>query len=191
MSLNHMSKELALITNIISNDIVKKSDAVIWLEGDGLFRMPEVVRVYQAGLADYIVVSGGLDNGHPDVIPAPALTEELYKRGIPKDKVIIEAVSQNTFEQGTEIMKIVAARGWQKIILVASQYHQLRAYLTFLQAMKNAGLKIKIYNSPARDRDNKELFAGELKKIEAYSAKGHVYPIPDALEYQAWKEAQS
>lgn len=187
-----MSIELATITNIINNDIVKKSDAVIWLEGDGLFRMAEVMRVYQAGLADYIVVSGGVnDLQHTDAIPAPKLAEELYKKDIPKEKVIIEAVSQNTLEQGIEVMKIVAVRGWQKIILVASHYHQLRAYLTFLQAMKNAGLKIEIYNSPARDRNNKELFEAELKKIESYRVKGHIYPLEDALKYQEWKEKQS
>ncbi|MEK7164990.1 MAG: YdcF family protein [Patescibacteria group bacterium] len=187
-----MSEELDKIIAITSNDTVKKSDAVIWLEGDALFRKAEVLRVYQAGLADCIVVSGGVnDPQRPNAIPATKLAEELYKEGIPKEKVIVEAVSQNTFAQGVEVMKIVAGRGWQKIILVASLYHQLRAYLTFLQAMKNAGLKIKIYNSPARDRNSKELFADELKKVEAYRAKGHIYPLEDALKYQAWKETQS
>lgn len=186
-----MNAEFTTITAIVNNDTVKKSDAVICLEGDGLARLPEALRLYQAGLADFVVVSGGVnDPQRPDAIPAQTLAEELYKKDIPKEKVIIEAISQNTFEQGIEVMKIVAERSWQKIILVASQYHQLRAYLTFLQTMKNAGLKIKIYNSPARDRNNKELFEAELKKIDEYRAKGHIYPIEDALKYQAWKENQ-
>ena len=180
--------DYAPIIAITSNDIIKKSDAVIWLEGDGLTRMAEVARIYNAQLADWIVITGGATHARPFTTPAGELAEELYKTGIPQDKIIIEGQSQNTFEQGTEIMKIVAQKGWQKIILVASHYHQLRAYLTFLQAMNNAGLKIKIYNSPARDRNNKELYAGELKKIEAYRAKGHIYPVEDALKYQAWKE---
>ncbi len=196
----NMDTELATITAIVSNDAVKKSDAVIWLEGDGLGRMDEVVRVYRAGLADFIVTSGGVDDGRSVAISAPKLAEELYKKDIPREKVVIEGASQNTFEQGTEVMKIVVERGWQKIILVASHYHQLRAFLTFLQAMKNAGLKIKIYNSPARDlpwfekvagNNRKELFEGELKKIEEYSAKGHVASITDALDYQEWKEKQA
>lgn len=192
-----MDTELATITAIVSNDAVKKSDAVVWLEGDALARMDEVTRVCQAGLADYIVVSGGFDNGSPVAIPAPALAEELYKKGVPREKVVIEAHSQNTFEQGTEVMKLVAERGWQKIILVASHYHQPRAYLTFLQAMKNAGLQIEVYNSPVRDlpwfkkvidRNRKELFEDEIKKIEEYSAKGHIYALKDAFKYQEWKE---
>ncbi len=199
MSYSHMSIELAIITVIISNDIVKKSDAVIWLEGDGLARLDEVVRVYREGLADFIVVSGGVDDSRPVAIPAIELAEALYQKGISRAKVIIEGASQNTFEQGTEVMKIVAQKGWQKIILVASHYHQPRAYLTFLQTMANAGLKIEIYNSPARDlpwfqkivnKNRKELFENELKKIGEYRAKGHIYPIEDALKYQAWKEKQ-
>ncbi|MEK7083932.1 MAG: YdcF family protein [Patescibacteria group bacterium] len=194
-----MDTQLATIVAIVSNDAVKKSNAVVWLEGDGLSRMDEVMRVFRQGLADYIVVSGGLDDGREVAIPAPQLAEELYQRGVSKEKVIIESVSQNTFEQATEVMKIAAQKGWKKIILVASHYHQLRAYLTFLQAMKNTGLKIEIYNSPARDlawfekikdKNRAELFEGELQKIEAYSAKGHVARVADALMYQAWKEKQ-
>ena len=195
-----MSQDLSTIIAITDSEAIKKSNAVIWLEGDGLARMDEVLRVYQEGLADYIIVSGGVDDGRPVAIPASKFAEELYKKGIPPEKVIIEGASQNTFEQGTEVMKIVAQKGWQKIILVASHYHQPRAYLTFLQAMENAGLKIKIYNSPARDlpwfekvgdKNRAELFEGELEKIEEYGAKGHICPVKDALEYQAWKEKQA
>lgn len=195
-----MNTELAIIVAIVSNDTVKKSDAVVLLEGDGLARRDEVIRIFEQGLADYVVVSGGFE-GNPEVaIPAPGLAEELYARDIPKEKIILESASQNTFEQGTEVMKIIAERGWQKIILVASHYHQLRAYLTFLQAMKNANLKIQIYNSPARDlawfakvidKNRKELFEGEIQKIEEYSARGHVASIQDAFKYQEWKEAQA
>lgn len=186
-----MNTELATITAIVGNDTVKKSDAVIWLEGDALARRDEVVRVFEEGLADHIVVSGGFEGNQEIAIPAPALAEELYKRGIPKEKVVVEGMSQNTFEQGVEVMKIVKERDWKKIILVASHYHQLRAFLTFLKAMREAGLEICIYNSPARELPWVEkLFEDEMKKIEEYGAKGHVASIQDALKYQEWKEQQ-
>ncbi len=193
--------DYSAIIAISGNDNIKKSDAVIWLEGDSLSRMNEVVRIYKAQLADLIVVSGGAIHARPFTTPAPELARELYKQGIPEDKVIIEGQSQNTFEQGIEVMKIAAQKKWQKIIIVASPFHQARAYLTFLQAMANAGLKIQVYNSPAKDlawfeqlpsgKTRAELFADELKKIDEYGKKGHIYPIAGVLEYQAWKEAQS
>jgi uncharacterized SAM-binding protein YcdF (DUF218 family) len=191
--------DLATITAIVSNDSVKQSDAVIWLEGDGLSRMSEVIRVFEEGLADSIVVSGGLDKP-PIAIKASQLAEELYKNGITKEKVIIEETSQNTHEQGIEIMKMVKEKNWKRIILVASHYHQPRAFLTFLKAMQEAGMKIEIYNSPARDlpwftkvveNNRKQLFEGEMQKIEEYSKKGHVAPIGESLDYQEWKESQS
>jgi uncharacterized SAM-binding protein YcdF (DUF218 family) len=199
MTMRYMDTKYATITAIVSNDSVKKSDAVIWLEGDGLTRMNEVIRVFEQGLAENIVISGGFDS-EPIGIPAPKLAEKLYKKNIPKDKVIIEGISQNTFEQGTEVMKLVKKNNWKKIILVASHYHQLRAFLTFLKTMENANLKIQIYNSPARNiswfekvvnKNRKELFEGELEKIEEYSKKGHVASVEDAIEYEQEKELQS
>lgn len=195
-----MDTAFATITAIVSNDAVKKSDAVIWLEGDGLARRDETIRVFKDGLADYIVASGGFE-GNPEVaISSSEMAEVLYKAGIPKEKVVLETSSQNTREQGVEIMKMAQERGWKKIILVASHYHQPRAFLTFLKAMQDADLKICVYNSPARDllwftkvvdNNRKEMFEGELKKIEEYGAKGHVASIRDAFKYQEWKEAQS
>lgn len=194
-----MNTELATITAIVSNDTVKKSDAVIWLEGDGLARRDQVIRVFNERLADCIVVSGGFEGNREVAVPAPTLAEELYRKGIPKEKVIVESMSQNTFEQGVEVMKIVKTHNWKKIILVASHYHQLRAFFTFLKAMREAGLEICIYNSPVRellwfekviDNNRKELFEGEMQKIEEYGAKGHVASIQDAFKYQEWKEKQ-
>ncbi len=193
--------DYAPIIAIAGNDIIKKSEAVIWLEGDGLARMAEVVRIYKAQLADCIVATGGMEAARPFTIPAAELAEELYKIGIPKDKVIVENTAQNTYEQGIEVMKIAAQIGWRKIILVASHFHQARAYLTFLQAMVKANLKIQIFNSPAKDlswfeamatsKSRYELFEDELKKMDEYIAKGHICSIPDALAYQEWKEKQS
>lgn len=195
-----MSVELATITAIASNDAIKKSDAVIWLTGDELARMDEVIRIYSQGLADYIVITGGFDGLRPFTIPAGELAEELYKKGIAKEKIILEEASQNTFEQATEVMKLVAQKNWQKIIIVGSNFHQTRAYLTFLQAMENANLKIQIFNSHAKDlpwfeptslgKNRTELFEDEMKKIDEYSKKGHIYSISDALKYQEWKEKQ-
>ena len=193
-----MSTELAQITAIVSNDIVKKSDAVIWLTGDRLTRMNKVMRVYGEGLAEKIVISGGLDND--SAISASECAKELYKKNIAKENVIVENNSQNTFEQGTEIMKLVEQHNWKKIILVASHFHQVRAYVTFLKAMENANLKIEIFNSPARDlswfektslgKNRLELFEDEVTKIDAYTKKGHVFSLSDALRYQEWKESQ-
>ena len=95
-------------------------------------------------------------------------------------------------------MKIVKERKWKRIILVASHFHQLRAFLTFLKTMKEAKLRIKIINVPVRElpwfkrtslgKNRFQLLESELKKINQYIKKGHLVTVRETLKYQKWKE---
>jgi uncharacterized SAM-binding protein YcdF (DUF218 family) len=192
-------KEVKL-TAITNNDSIKKSNAVILLEGDGHSRINQTIKIFKRGLAENIVVSGGITTNPPFTTPASILAEEIYKEDIPKDKVIIEEKSLNTYEQGIEIMKLAKANGWKSIILVASHFHQPRAFLTFLKAMNDSEIKIQIFNSPARELSwfektsmglsRLELLEDEFKKIDEYGKKGHLATIDEAIAYQQWKEEQ-
>lgn len=183
---------------IVNNDCIKESDAVVCLEGDGYNRINQTAKVYNQGLSKCIVVSGGLDNP-PFCLPAELLAKKLYEKNIPKDKIIIEKNSQNTQEQGVGIMKMVKEKNWTKIILVASHYHQPRAYLTFLKAMKDAEIEIQIFNSPARELSwfsqtswkglsRLQMIEDEFNKIDEYTKKFHLISIEEAIKYQQWKE---
>ena len=79
-------------------------------------------------------------------------------------------------------------------MLIASNYHQYRAYLTFLKCMEDANLLIEIMNAPARlkwfEENNWgrriEILDLEFEKIEKYSH--HLSTYEKAIEYQKWKE---
>ena len=182
---------------IVYNDIIKKSDAIICLEGDGYLRADWSAELFNKGLAGKIVVSGGYKKT-PFSIPAKDLKEYLLKKNISEEDIILEEISQNTFEQTKEVMEIVKEKGWQKIILVASHFHQPRAYLTFLKAMRDAGLEILIFNAPVREifwfektslgKTRLELLEEEFEKIEEYAKKGHLLSLEAAIDYQKWKE---
>ncbi|MFA4833305.1 MAG: YdcF family protein [Patescibacteria group bacterium] len=184
---------------LVFNDRIKKSDVVVCLEGDHYARLMHTLEVFQGGWAERILVSGGYE-APPFSIPARVLAEKLYKNGIPRGRVLLEEKSLNSYDQGVEVMKIIKEKKWKKIILVASHFHQPRAYLTFLKTMKKAGLKIQIFNSPARElswfnlislgKSRLGLFEDELNKIDDYSRKGHVATVKEAIEYQEWKEKQ-
>jgi len=165
-----------------------KSDAIVCLTGDGLRRVPKTAGLFKKKLADWVVVSGGYHNP-PFSLLARYFKEALVKKGVPARRIILEEKSQNTLEQARETFKIIKKKKWQKIILVATDYHQLRAYLTFLKAMQEAGLKIMIFNAPAV-LGQSELFKEESKKIREYSKKGHLATIKEAKNYQRWKEKQ-
>jgi len=195
--MNNKELEKIKLISIAYNDSVKKSNAIVCLEGDGYERVKQAASLYQRKLAKIIVVSGGFNNP-PFSIIANKMAKKLIQKGVLAKSIIIEEKSQNTYEQGIEIMKLVKKNRWKKIIIVASHFHQPRAYLTFLQAMKDTKLKIKIFNAPARELSwFKNTFPGlsrlrllenELKKIDAYSKKGHLANIKEAINYQMWKE---
>jgi uncharacterized SAM-binding protein YcdF (DUF218 family) len=172
----------------LNGKTLNKADAIVCLEGDGQNRTQKALELFQQGFAPLIIVSGAYDNP-PFSIVAVKMADYLFQAGVPKEKIIIEGKSQNTKEQAEEVFKIVKESNLQKIILVASEFHQLRAYLTFLKAMEDADLKIVITNVPAKG-EYQDLFDEELRKIQEYQKKGHILSFEKALEYQTWKYQQ-
>lgn len=183
---------------LISNDRLMKADAIIVLEGDGLARIPHGAQLFREGWAPLVVLSGANDTP-PHSIVVSKMLPYLLEAGVPRDAVILEEKSQNTREQGVEVVRMARERGWKRIILVASHYHQYRAYLTFLKALQESGYELALINSPARDLSwfekteggqapRIELLQGEMDRIEAYTPKGHIASFESAIEYQKWKE---
>jgi uncharacterized SAM-binding protein YcdF (DUF218 family) len=196
MSLSIREKFIVLV----SNDTLKKSDAIIILEGDGLNRLSHGAFLFKEHWAPTVVISGGI-NKPPHSLPAKEMLPELLKFGVAEGSILLEEKSMNTREQAVEIIKLAKDKKWQSIIIVASHYHQYRAYLTFLKGMEEVGLKISIINSPARDLKwfkgdesaggkRADILEKEFEKIEEYSLKGHIASFEDAVEYQKWKEEQ-
>jgi len=184
---------------LVDNDSLKKSDAIILLEGDGLFRVQKVVELFNAHWSNKIVFSGGISDPSYGSFPKEYIIPELIKAGISEENIIIEAGSLNTRDEAVEIMKLCKQLSWKRIILVASHYHQYRAYLTFLKAMKESGLLIEIINATAQNLKwfedtgwgkRFELLEREFAKIEKYSELGHLATFEEAIAYQRWKEEQ-
>lgn len=180
---------------LIFNEPLKKSDAIILLEGDGYNRIQKIMDLYRQNWSDLIVVSGNIFN--PDYGSFPDLPEQIKKMGVASEYLLWEDKSQNTKEQAENIMALAREKNWKKIILVASQYHQLRAYLTFLKAMNKAQLEIQIINAPAGDLPwfsqndwgrRIDILESEFKRIEIYGEKGDLASFAEAIEYQQWKE---
>ena len=193
-----MNFEEVKLMAIVLGEPLKKADAIVCLEGDVQIRTQKALDLFKKKWAPVIIVSGGL-RGFPFSIPAEKMAKFLIKRGVAKNKIITEGVSQNTYEQAVEVMKIIKKRKWKKIILVASEFHQPRAFLTFLEIMREFKLKIKIFNAPANNilfektkwgLTRMDLLEIEFEKIKNYQKKGHLMAINKAIEYQKWKEKQ-
>ena len=187
------------IISIIDNDAILKSDAIILLEGDGLNRFEHAINLHLSGFSDTIVFSGGTVNYEYGSYPFDEIKPLIEDFNLVNLNLIHEDKSQNTKEQAIEIIKIVKQENWQKIILVASHYHQYRAYLTFLKTIQDSNLNLILYNSPVSNLKwfeksrwgmRFDLLESEFIKIEKYMAQGDLSSYEYAIEYQQWKEKQ-
>lgn len=184
---------------LVDNDCVEKSDAIILLEGDGLNRYPKAVELFKEGFADVLVFSGGITNLAFGSFPFPLIQTEIINSGIQPTSIIHESKSQNTREQAVEVIKLATAKGWNKLILVASHYHQYRAYLTFLHEILVTNSNVLLFNAPANklkwfeetDWGKRfDLLDEEFIRIEKYTSLSHLATIDQAITYQIWKEKQ-
>jgi len=184
---------------LVDNDCIKKSDAIILLEGDGVNRCTKAIQLFKQGFSETIVFSGEIVDHTYGSFPFPIIYPILINAGIPNEAIIHENKSLNTREQAIEVIKIAKLNGWKKLLLVASHYHQYRAYLTFLKEINTTKSKILLYNAPADNLawfeetgwgKRYDLLEQEFLRIEKYSQLGHLANYNEAIEYQKWKEQQ-
>lgn len=182
---------------IVHNDPLHKADAIVLLEGDGYGRLARAAALYRQGYAPKVVFSGEVANPAYGSLPLSECLPQLLELGVPERDIIHENQSTQTAEQAHHIAQMALNNGWKKLLLVASPYHQCRAYLTFLKQIIPAG--IILINAPVRDLSwfKKEawgarfdLLEQEQKRMEAYTLKGDLATVEEAITYQKWKEEQ-
>ena len=182
---------------LVDNDQQAPADAIILLQGDGFARLRHAVEIYLNGLAPKVVFSGGVENPDCGSYPYQVVLPELLKLGMNEEDLLWENKSQNTRQQALEVMTMCREKGWESVILVASHFHQYRAFLTFLKTMEDTGIKLLIHNSPARDMPwfqptfgtcRFELLEREFEKITRYGENGHVATFEQGISYLRWKE---
>lgn len=192
--MNNKEKYIALVANMPIN----KSDIIIILEGDKDNRIPHACKLYSENYADNIVFSGDVLNFSYGSYPLEYVKDTFIKYNFPTNKIIHENISTNTKEQAQQVIKLCLENNWDNIILVASNFHQYRAYLTFVKELYNKKLNnvIKMYNSPCNIpwfEKNEwgirfELLEDEFNKIEMYQNTNDVCSYEDAIEYIKWIE---
>jgi uncharacterized SAM-binding protein YcdF (DUF218 family) len=174
-----MLRELRLLQGISSTQSTKPCTGVC-LEGDTTLRLRATAKLYHAGKIDRVVVSGGLNEPHLDRLPAAAMKQKLIKMGLPEETVILEEQSENTLHQARLVSSIAKERGFSRLLIIASGYHLLRAYRTFLRVALAQDLPFSLYGypagpawtwflrSPTEGRYRFLLFFDELAKIREY-----------------------
>lgn len=105
---------------------------------DAADRVLHALRLYRAGKARFIVVSGGYIPWQGGDIPEAATMRALLMEwGIPGNAIIMESASKNTHENAVFTKQVLAHNRLKHILLVTSALHMPRAYATF----SSAGIK--------------------------------------------------
>ena len=93
-------------------------------------------KLYKDQIVPRLIVTGGNAEWQGEFSTSPAQDmAALYDMfGVPKDAVILEPDSLNTYEDAQYTAKIIQAAEYQKVILVTSALHMPRAVRLFQQA---------------------------------------------------------
>ena len=163
-----LNPDLIRLYELVFNQTLAKSDAIIWLQGDRLDRGQKVLDLYQGGFAKTIVITGNNTLVGPNLRPGENdlsvddLVIWLKNHGVPSANIILETNSLNTAEQAKNVILLAKEKGWKHVILVSSPYHQPRAFLTFLQ-QQHLNPNLKFINQPALDLSWNEWAGGRVK----------------------------
>lgn len=131
-------------------EMVEAADAILVLGGalvpsgsaqgapnlrEGADRILHALRLYRAGKAPRVVVSGGQLpwTGAPRA-EAELIAELLADWGVPEDKILVEKASANTYENALYSKALLEAQGIRRVLLVTSAFHMPRALAVFQRA---------------------------------------------------------
>jgi uncharacterized SAM-binding protein YcdF (DUF218 family) len=103
---------------------------------DASDRLWHAARLYRAGKAPRVLVSGG--SGLAGVPPeAPVMRDVLVSLGVPREAILLESASTNT-AQNAAYSRAVLGSGQHRVVLVTSALHMKRAR----RALERNGLQV-------------------------------------------------
>ena len=125
-------------------------------------RLDRAFELYQRGLFPKILVSGGVETNGGD--EAKGMQNDLVKRGIPLDAVLLDNAGVNTKATAQNTARIAKQNGWTRILIISHCYHLPRCRLLF----ERAGIKDPLSSYPRvlRWQD----FLGISREMVAYPA---------------------
>ncbi len=181
---------------LLASQPILRGDAIVVLCGeDAEKRLATGVQLLVTGAGHCIVLSGG-KHQPPRCLSGESLAPELLQRGVSPERLLVESGSQNTREQAVNVVDMARVNAWKRLLIVASPYHTVRAYLTFLRALDEAKLHkaIHLVSVPCADvpwfgmpagvnSTRVALLTTEYDKIDEYERRKHCASYERGLAY--------
>ena len=181
-----------LLAWLAVNDPPEPAD-IIWGLGSNEPRVAEkAAGLYRAGLAAWVVFSGGRGHRWSDLPEAEAdmFARHAVSLGVPADRIVIESGSTNTAENVTLTLPLLRARGiaFGSALLITIPPFQRRAGLTIQTHRPDCHLVHQAIDwGPPSALDDEalvrvaELCAGEIARLQDYPRKGFIRWDPSAI----------
>jgi uncharacterized SAM-binding protein YcdF (DUF218 family) len=90
-------------------------------------RTVEGVKLYDQDKADYIITTGGVGLG--SIAEAKIAEKVAIQKGVPKDKILEDTNSHDTFQNVTEARKLADQKNIHSVIVVSDRFHVARGVL--------------------------------------------------------------
>lgn len=113
---------------------LKSADAIIVLGGESLARPLEAARLYKAGIAPRIFVSGLGDAGRNRQI--------LIGAGVPASAITMESKATSTYANAMLLKPLLEAAKVRSAMIVTSSFHTRRALATFRHTMPDVNFGV-------------------------------------------------
>ena len=106
-------------------------------------RVQHGILLYQQGMADYLILSGGVGRYPP--AEAEVMRRLAVAHGVPEQSLILDTESSSTIESIQRASSIMQEHDWDTAIIVSDPFHIYRA----LMMARDEG--IRAWGSPALD----------------------------------------
>jgi len=98
---------------------------------DAADRVLHAARLYRAGKAPVVLVSGGVIPWLGSYLPEASSMQSLLEEwGVPGGSILAEGASRNTYENSVFTRQLLAEHGLHRVLLVTSAMHMPRALAT-------------------------------------------------------------
>ena len=125
---------------LVLNEKPEKVDVIVVYSGDSGERTLKGIELLKAGYAEKILFSGGVV--YDDVRMADLMENHAIKLGVEPQNIIKEREAGSTYENALFTKEILEKYKYKKIILVTSNYHSRRSYLTTRKVFKGSDIGI-------------------------------------------------
>lgn len=126
-----------------------RADLIVGLGGDGGSRVREVQRLYAAGYAPRILLTG-IELGDPLVRPTflEWRAAFLVAHDVPMNAIVFDAESGNSWEEAKNTLALMQRQRWRSVLVVSDPPHLRRLSWVWGKAFADSGLEYRLIASP-------------------------------------------